>query len=167
MAKSKANTRAGARPKASRREGRAPAAATAKAESGAASALPGRSAAPRKQAAVIGLLEREQGATLADLVDATGWLAHTTRAALTRLRQAGHEARRHLSAPCALPHHAKESCTGTDRKASPPHPHRRRSREASHPDDGVGQLPPADGRASRPCGRDRPCEDHAVSPRTR
>src|SRR3954449_12350296 len=90
MAKSKANTTAGARSKASRREGRAPAAATAKAETGAASALRGRSAAPTKQAAVIGLLQREGGATLADLVDATGWLAHTTRAALTRLRQAGH-----------------------------------------------------------------------------
>src|SRR3954452_16931521 len=90
MAKSKANTTAGARPKASRREGRAPAAATAKAETGAASGLPGRSAAPTKQAAVIGLLQREGGATLADLIDATGWLPHTTRAALTRLRQAGH-----------------------------------------------------------------------------
>src|SRR3954465_10664024 len=66
MAKSKA--KAGARPKASRREGRAPAAATA------ASALRGRSAAPTKQAAVIGLLQREGGATLSDLVDATGWL---------------------------------------------------------------------------------------------
>src|SRR3954471_23004973 len=88
MAKSKANTRAGARPKASRREGRAPAAATAKAETGAAPAL--GEPAPTKQAAVIGLLQREQGATLADLADATGWLAHTTRAALTRLRQAGH-----------------------------------------------------------------------------
>src|SRR4051812_31177621 len=90
MAKSKANTTAGARPKASRREGRAPAAATAKTETGAASAVRGRSAAPTKQAAVIGLLQREGGATLVDLVDATGWLAHTTRAALTRLRQAGH-----------------------------------------------------------------------------
>src|SRR3954466_1096 len=87
MAKSK---KAGARPKASRREGRAPAAASAKAETGAAPGLRGRSAAPTKQAAVIGLLQREQGATLADLVDATGWLAHTPRAALTRLRQAGH-----------------------------------------------------------------------------
>src|SRR4051794_14330523 len=85
MAKSKANTTAGARPKASRREGRAPAAATAKAETGAAPAL--GEPAPTKQAAVIGLLQREQGATLADLVDATGWLAHTTRAALTRLRR--------------------------------------------------------------------------------
>src|SRR4051794_32877967 len=84
MAKSKANTTAGARPKASRREGRAPAAATAKAETGAAPALPGRSAAPTKQAAVIGLLQREGGATLADLVDATGWLPHTTRRDIAR-----------------------------------------------------------------------------------
>ena len=50
------------------------------------------SLAPRatKQALIIGLLQRPQGATLADLVAATGWLAHTTRAALTRLRQVGH-----------------------------------------------------------------------------
>jgi hypothetical protein len=49
--------------------------------------------APRagsKQAAVLDLLGREQGATLADLTGATGWLAHTTRAALTGLRQRGY-----------------------------------------------------------------------------
>lgn len=49
--------------------------------------------APRtgsKQAAVLDLLRREQGATMDDLIDATGWLAHTTRAALTRLRQRGY-----------------------------------------------------------------------------
>ena len=40
-----------------------------------------------KQALVIGLLQGEGGATLDDLVTATGWLPHTTRAALTRLRQ--------------------------------------------------------------------------------
>jgi hypothetical protein len=45
---------------------------------------------PTKQAIVIGLLRRQEGASLADLVAATGWLPHTTRAALTRLRQAGH-----------------------------------------------------------------------------
>ena len=43
-----------------------------------------------KQAVIIGLLQRPAGATVADLVAATGWLPHTTRAALTRLRQAGH-----------------------------------------------------------------------------
>jgi hypothetical protein len=48
--------------------------------------------APRtgsKSAAVIALLEREQGATLPEMVEATGWLPHTTRAALTGLRKKG------------------------------------------------------------------------------
>jgi len=51
------------------------------------------SATPRagsKFANVIALLEREQGATLEEMVHATGWLAHTTRAALTGLRKKGH-----------------------------------------------------------------------------
>lgn len=38
---------------------------------------------------VITMLERSEGATLTDLCEATGWLPHTTRAALTRLRQKG------------------------------------------------------------------------------
>jgi hypothetical protein len=42
-----------------------------------------------KQALVISMLEREQGATLSDLVKATSWLPHTTRAALTGLRKKG------------------------------------------------------------------------------
>lgn len=43
-----------------------------------------------KIAGVIALLQREGGATLAELIEATGWLPHTTRAALTGLRQKGH-----------------------------------------------------------------------------
>ncbi len=43
-----------------------------------------------KQALVVGLLGREQGATLDELVAATGWLPHTTRAALTDLRRRGY-----------------------------------------------------------------------------
>jgi hypothetical protein len=43
-----------------------------------------------KIAAVIALLRREEGATLDELVEATGWLPHTTRAALTGLRKKGH-----------------------------------------------------------------------------
>ena len=35
------------------------------------------------------MLEREQGATLGEMVEATGWLPHTTRAALTGLRKKG------------------------------------------------------------------------------
>jgi hypothetical protein len=43
-----------------------------------------------KSAAVIALLRREEGATLADMIAATGWLPHTTRAALTGLRKKGY-----------------------------------------------------------------------------
>lgn len=42
-----------------------------------------------KQAAVIELLQRDTGASITDLTDATGWLPHTTRAALTGLRKRG------------------------------------------------------------------------------
>jgi hypothetical protein len=42
-----------------------------------------------KQALVIGMLSAKSGATLGALVDATGWLPHTTRAALTGLRKRG------------------------------------------------------------------------------
>jgi hypothetical protein len=43
-----------------------------------------------KQALIISLLSRAKGATLDQLVAATGWLPHTTRAALTGLRKKGH-----------------------------------------------------------------------------
>jgi hypothetical protein len=42
-----------------------------------------------KVAAVIGLLSRAGGASIDDLIVATGWLPHTTRAALTGLRKRG------------------------------------------------------------------------------
>ena len=48
--------------------------------------------APRagsKQALIVGMLTRDVGATIDDLTKATGWLAHTTRAALTGLRKRG------------------------------------------------------------------------------
>ncbi len=34
-------------------------------------------------------MQRPGGASIADLIDATGWLPHTTRAALTGLRKKG------------------------------------------------------------------------------
>ncbi|WP_260596637.1 DUF3489 domain-containing protein [Sphingomonas endolithica] len=43
-----------------------------------------------KASSVLALLRREEGATLADMIEATGWLPHTTRAALTGLRKKGH-----------------------------------------------------------------------------
>jgi hypothetical protein len=43
-----------------------------------------------KLALVIEHLKRADGATIVDLTQATGWLPHTTRAALTGLRQRGY-----------------------------------------------------------------------------
>ena len=39
---------------------------------------------------VLALLSRAEGATIDQLVAATGWLPHTTRAALTGLKKKGH-----------------------------------------------------------------------------
>lgn len=56
-------------------------------------ALPAPAGAPRpsKISEVVVLLSRGDGATLPELIAATGWLPHTTRAALTGLRKKGHE----------------------------------------------------------------------------
>jgi len=52
-----------------------------------------KTGAPRdgsKLALVIDLLQRSEGATIPNLTEATGWLQHTTRAALTGLRKRGY-----------------------------------------------------------------------------
>jgi hypothetical protein len=43
-----------------------------------------------KLARVIDLLQRSDGATISGMTEATGWLPHTTRAALTGLRKRGY-----------------------------------------------------------------------------
>lgn len=43
-----------------------------------------------KRVQLIRLLERDSGATLEEIGALTGWLPHTTRAALTGLRKKGH-----------------------------------------------------------------------------
>ena len=45
---------------------------------------------PTKAATMLNLLRRNEGATLKQLVMATGWLPHTTRAALTGIKRKGH-----------------------------------------------------------------------------
>ena len=60
--------------------------------SGEQDSIDGGAASPRagtKQALVIEMLCAKKGASLSALVDATGWLPHTTRAALTGLRKRG------------------------------------------------------------------------------
>lgn len=64
--------------------------ATKKRKPGKGNAAP---TAPRrsKQDTVIGLLQQDDGSTIADLQAATGWQPHSVRAALTGLRKKGHE----------------------------------------------------------------------------
>jgi hypothetical protein len=57
--------------------------------------------APRegtKISQVVGLLQRGDEATLDEVVAATGWLTHTSRAALTGLRKRGYAIEKHLNA---------------------------------------------------------------------
>ena len=70
-------------------EAAAAAAAPANAESNLARLVPAKAPRITKSAAVVVLLQRPQGATLAELIAATGWLPHTTRAALTGIRKKG------------------------------------------------------------------------------
>ena len=49
---------------------------------------------PTKTDAVIRLLRRSSGATIAQLQKITGWKPHSVRAALTGLRKKGHDVQR-------------------------------------------------------------------------
>jgi hypothetical protein len=44
-----------------------------------------------KSSLVLQMLQRPEGVTIAQIVTATSWLPHTTRAALTGLKKKGHE----------------------------------------------------------------------------
>lgn len=44
-----------------------------------------------KSSLVLQMLQRLEGATIAQIATTTGWLPHTTRAALTGLKKKGHE----------------------------------------------------------------------------
>jgi DNA-binding MarR family transcriptional regulator len=46
--------------------------------------------ASTKRAKLIAMLERPEGASVAEIGQRLGWLPHTVRAAITGLRQAGH-----------------------------------------------------------------------------
>ena len=48
----------------------------------------------QKRAQLIGLLERPEGATVAEIGQRLGWLPHTVRAAITGLRKVGREVTR-------------------------------------------------------------------------
>ena len=53
--------------------------------------LPEPAAKPESKAArIVALMQRAEGATLNEMVIVTGWLPHTTRAAMTGLKRKGH-----------------------------------------------------------------------------
>lgn len=64
---------------------------TLEAPAGQASAASDAEVPPRRaqQSLILALLARPSGASLEELAVATGWLPHTMRAALVRLRQKG------------------------------------------------------------------------------
>ena len=49
-----------------------------------------------KTAKLLTLLQTGTGASLEDMVEATGWLPHTTRAAMTGLRKKGNVIEKHV-----------------------------------------------------------------------
>jgi Protein of unknown function (DUF3489) len=54
--------------------------------------------ASTKRAQLIGMLERPEGASVAEIGQRLGWLPHTVRAAITGLRKAGREVTRNKDA---------------------------------------------------------------------
>lgn len=62
-----------------------------------------------KTGRVLALLQRPDGATLDELVAVTGWLPHTTRAALTGLRKKGYDIQRNT-----LNHLSRYTISATD-----------------------------------------------------
>lgn len=54
--------------------------------------------APRvtKAAKLLTLLQTGTGASLEEMVEATGWQSHTVRAAMTGLRKKGHTIEKHI-----------------------------------------------------------------------
>jgi hypothetical protein len=82
-----------------------------------------------KLSQVIDLLKRPNGATILHLTQATGWLPHTTRAALTGLRKRGYAvARERVEGGDSIYRIAGPAREGGDRAAVEPRPARDRSR---------------------------------------
>ena len=55
-----------------------------------------------KSSLVLQMLQRPEGATIAQIVTATGWLPHTSRAALTGLKKKGHKITSEKAVPFSM-----------------------------------------------------------------
>ncbi len=72
------------------KESQAPKKRTSRKAANDAAQPPAPGKAPSKQESLAALLVRDEGATLDQMIAATGWLPHTTRAAMTGLRKKGY-----------------------------------------------------------------------------
>jgi len=90
---SKSSKRAAAKPAGKKHGATTPASRTPSAQQRSrvnVESSPGQIRPGSKQAVIIDLMVRPKGATLDELIQATEWLPHTTRAALTGLRKRGY-----------------------------------------------------------------------------
>ena len=74
-----------------------------------------RPRASTKRALLIGMLERPEGASVAEIGQRLGWLPHTVRAAITGLRHAGREVTRSKDATGQSVYRLAVVETGPDR----------------------------------------------------
>ena len=88
---------------------------------------PPRAASGSKKLLVIALLRRAEGASLPEMVAATGWLPHTTRAVLSRLRGGEEELAKSKRQDGATSYRLQP-------RAAEPAPKARRSRRAKAPE---------------------------------
>src|SRR5206468_7133683 len=74
-----------------------------------------RPLASTKRALLIGMLERPEGASVAEIGQRLGWLPHTVRAAMTGLRHAGREVTRSKDATGQSAYRLARAETALDR----------------------------------------------------
>lgn len=77
-----------------------------------ATRLAKRPAKPTKKSRLIKLLSRKRGCGIDVMMKELGWQAHTIRAAITRLKQEGHEITRASSSPGKAVYQLIQPCNG-------------------------------------------------------
>ena len=90
MTKNSKNTRTASSPIGQSSKARGSTAKPTAGSDSQAAAPAGAPKAPTKQQQLAALIVRDEGATLNQMIAATGWLPHTTRAALTGLKKRGY-----------------------------------------------------------------------------
>ena len=102
---------------------------------------PGSARPGRKLALIRELLGRGEGATLEELIKATGWLPHTTRAALSRIRSAGQDLAKSSRPDGKVAYRIDTGlAVGPDQASSSEAPPKRQRRKTVDTDASVGNV---------------------------